>query len=79
MARKVEHFDEEYLMDFDDDEEKEQEHIKFQRAVKRKKYVAENLNQTLYPDAKNDVLEGLDAYIKWHREHPGCSTPRKAR
>jgi hypothetical protein len=76
-ARKVEHFADESLIDFDEEEEeRKREAIKKEIAQKKKKLVTEHLDHSLYPDAGNDVLEGLDSYIKWHKEHPNCCTPR---
>lgn len=38
-----------------------------------------NIDFFLYRDLRSDQYDNLEEYIRWHREHPHTSTPRKRR
>ena len=46
---------------------------------KKQKLQTDHVNAFHYPDMDEKILQDLDSYMKWHKEHPGTTTPRKAR
>jgi len=74
MAQKVEFIPDELI-----DVEDENEETKVKGPINEPKRESDYVDMFLYQKVEDDVLDGLESYIKWHREHPHTSTPRKAR
>jgi hypothetical protein len=45
----------------------------------KKKLQTDHVNTFHYPEMDEKLLQDLDSYMKWHKEHPGTTTPRKPR
>jgi hypothetical protein len=68
-----------HLTDETDDDLIFKEPEKKTQVVKKKKIQTEHVNGFHYPDMAEEILQDLDSYMKWHKDHPGTTTPRKGR
>ena len=57
-----------------DDEDEVQERVKPKRSERET-----GLDDFIYQNVGVDKIDDLGEYIKWHRDNPGCSTPRAPR
>jgi ankyrin repeat protein len=46
---------------------------------KKKRFQTELVNNFHYPEMDDQLLQDFDSYMKWHKDHPGTTTPRKQR
>lgn len=72
------------LIDVEDDELGDVEFLgpssnNHKEPEKKKKLQTDHVNNFHYPHLEEGVLQDLDSYVKWHKDHPGTTTPRKAR
>lgn len=69
------------LLDYHDDEEDIllSEASINKKIEKKKKFETVHLNNFHYPHLEDEMLQDLETYVKWHKEHPGTTTPRKPR
>lgn len=67
------------LLDIEEDELGDVEFLAQEKKEIKKKHQAEYVNNFHYSHLEEGVLQDLDSYVRWHKEHPGTTTPRKAR
>jgi hypothetical protein len=66
-----------HLVDAEDELGFSEQLAKVDEKKKKKKIQTECVNDFHYPDMDEAILQDLDSYMKWHKDHPGTTTPRK--